>query len=110
MLGDAVGDRRLDRDLGEVAQDPLVGVERVASPAAGGRVRPRSPRPPSSTWASWNVRRTVSIDPAHALRVGVDDRDRAELVERALGGHRRRVDPLADEREVRRRPRTTPRG
>ena len=31
-------------------------------------------------------------------------RDRAELVERSLGGHRRRVDPLADERDVVRRP------
>ena len=34
------------------------------------------------TWASWNVRRRRLADPAHALRVGVDDRDRAELVER----------------------------
>ena len=38
--------------------------------------------------------------PAHPLRVGVDDGDRAELVERPLGGHGRHVDPLADEREV----------
>ena len=33
-------------------------------------------------------------DPPHALGVAVDDADGAELVQRALGGHRGRVDPL----------------
>ena len=47
-------------------------------------------------------------DPAHALRVGVDDLDRAELVERALGRHRRGVDALADELDVLRRRRDAP--
>ena len=39
-------------------------------------------------------------DPAHALRVRIDDADRPELVERALGRHRRGMDPLPDERHV----------
>ena len=39
-------------------------------------------------------------DPAHALRVRVDDGDRAELVQRPLRGHRRRVHPLANELDV----------
>jgi hypothetical protein len=94
-----VGDRRLDRDLGEVAQDALVSsamaVARRQPGAASGSVhasvssRGELDRPPDRLH-----------DPAHALRVGVDDLDRPELVERALRGHRRRVDALADERDV----------
>ena len=73
---------------------------------AGCRARPAR----AITWASWNVRRTVSMIRPMPCESRVDDRDRAELVERALGGHRRRVDPLADELDVLGDRRTTRRG
>ena len=87
VRGDAVRDRRLDRDLGEVASTralssrpsrPRPAVRREAEDArAAARcaARPHGvgelERPPDRLH-----------DPAHPLRVGVDDRDRAELVER----------------------------
>ena len=75
MRGQAVGDGRVDGHLGEVAQHALV----VVRPAA----------------ATLGLHRSGALegaphglgDPAHALRVGGEDRDHTQVVQGALGGH-----------------------
>ena len=104
MVGDAVGDGRLDRDLGEVAEH--AGVVGVGRPSSGGAGREGWPRPASVerqafiAWASWNVRRTVSMIRPMPCESEFTICDRAELVERPLGRHRRRMEAFADQREV----------
>ena len=66
VVRDPVRDRGLDRHLREVAQDArrvvaVVGVgEAGVGREARDAVRGRAGATPSSTWASWNVRRSVS--------------------------------------------------
>ena len=100
VVGDAVGDRRLDGALGEVAQDARVVVGRASSgrpgwPRSGLRGAPGLHHVGELDGPAHRL-----ADPAHALRVGVGDLDRAQLVERPLGGHRRRRDALAGQRDV----------
>ena len=56
-----MGDRRLDRDLGEVAQHAGVVVVALVGQARMAAARRRSTRQAFIAWASWNVRRTVSM-------------------------------------------------
>ena len=96
---EAVRPRRLDGGLGQVPQDPRVVVvpdrQRAGPVLAGVGRAPRLHRVGQLPGASHGL-----ADPAHALGVAVDDRDRAEVVQRSLGGHRSRVSPLARGRLV----------
>ena len=75
-MRDSVRQRRVDRQLGEVAQDALVVVRRVVTARS---LRHVSELPgPAGDFA----------DTAHAHRVRAHDRDGAEVVEHALGRHR----------------------
>ena len=83
---EAVGDRRLDRDLREVPQDPVgvvVGIVRSGRRPAIPSPPPRSARPSSRGPAGTSAASSRRCGPS--LRVGVDDLDRAQLVERAFG-------------------------
>ena len=105
MVGDAVGDRGLDRHLGEVAQHPLGRVEGVArSPCVP------CPTQPAMTWASWNVRRTVSIIrpiPCESeLTIAIAPSSWSGPSAAIVG----RMDPLRDECDVLGDRRTTRRG
>jgi hypothetical protein len=95
---DAVDARRLGRHLREVAQDALVVVGRLELVAAADRRREGmrtdvGARAPALHHVRELERAANGLaDASHALRVRVHDRDRAELVQRSLGGHRDRAD------------------
>ena len=112
VVREAVGDRGLDRHLREVAQHArrVVAVVRVVEARVGGQARDPlgglGPAPRLHDVGQLERPSDRLADAPHPLRVGVHDRDRAQLVERPLGGHPRLEHALADELEVaRHRPR-----
>ena len=90
---DPVDPRRVDRVLRDVALDALVVVPGAGvlgqRAALGLHVRGHLPGPGDRL-----------ADPAHALGVRADHRDRAEVVEHVLGGDRLAADPRLGERDV----------
>ena len=90
--------RRVDRQLGEVAQDAEVVVAAATVPAAARRIR-------FILSAVWYSAREALADPAHRLRVRRVHREDAEVVQHVLGGDRLGPDAALGERHVlRRRP------
>ena len=88
---EAVGDGRADGVLGDVA----AGAEVVGAAVAGSAPRRRLHDVRGLPGADDRL-----ADAAHGLRVGADHRDRAEVVQHVLGGHRRRPDPGLGEGQV----------
>ena len=92
VLGDAVGDRRVDRVLGDIALDALVVVARAV---AGQRAELHLhlvgglPGPDDGL-----------ADPAHRLRVGAHHADDAAVVKDVLGADRLGPDAALGERHV----------
>ena len=101
-----VRDRGLERHLGEVAQDPGGVLPVIGIVEAGVRREPVDPlgrlgAPPCLHHVGQLERSPHRLaDPPHPLRVGVDDLDRPELVERSLRGRPRLERPLQHEEEV----------
>ena len=130
------GDPGLQHELGphrELVRAPEHGVGEAARAAASRRAaaRPCAIAGLIVTFARWRSTRSLSAgpglarrarassrsafwkraahdlaDPAHALRVGGQHRDHAEVVQDALGGHRRRRAPAAARPRVGRRGRS----
>ncbi len=88
---DALRDRRADRVLGDVAPGAQVVGRAVARQRTAACLHHVRGLPGAQHHLA---------DPAHRLRVGADDGDRAEVVQQVLGGHRGRSDPALRERQV----------
>ncbi len=92
MAGDAVGDRRIDRILGDVAADPqVVVVARFLGQAAPLFLHLVRGLPSADDHLA---------DPAHGLAVRRDDAKRAEVVQDVLGGDGLPPDAALGERHV----------
>jgi hypothetical protein len=89
VVPQAVRDRRVRRDLRQVAQHAGV-VARAALP---------TPRAPHHVGVLEGAAQHLPR-PAHALRVAREHVDDPEVVQHALGGHRRRAHPGADGGQV----------
>ena len=91
LVVEAVGDRRADRVLRDVAAGPVV---------VGGAVAGQRAAPPLHHVRGLPGAHDDLADAAHRLRVAADDRDRADVVQHVLGGDGRRPDAALGERQV----------
>ena len=99
-MGQSVSQGRIDRDLGQEAQDPLVVVARRfewrgPDRSLGDRGDSKGPPP-------------VFAGPAHAQGIRTRDGDDAEVVQKVLGPHRFSADAVMGDRQVARHIRIEP--
>ncbi len=92
LVGEAVGDGRVDGQLGDVAQHPLVV---VLGPVALHRAEFGLHLAGQGEGAAHGL-----AGPAHALGVGGGDADDAQVVQHVLGAHGAGPDPVAGHRGV----------